>query len=527
MALTTIYKCADGTDFPVTWEDPADAEQTWMLEREHFRLPFLPLESEVFPRGVGSGWRRAADELGLPAHPEAMSRIRIANGFAYFNRSATAESDEAAMFAAHDRMADSVDGSIAVWEQVCRPRVQAVCERLAAAKDDAGVRELYEEMCYGWGFTQLLSPSRFAMALGQFCTEEFGPEGAALATELTQGYLNPSVEADEALWQLAQIVTSSEKLRRAVAGSSVDLVVLEADEPFWLSFQDFLNAHGDRAGQWQLHAPTWRERPASVLAVVARLIEADGQSPLQKTRAAAARRDALLAQLEERLKATPEKVEQLRRLFQRGSYYGPIKEGKAYWQLLLFGHARQALMRIGERLVREGRIAQAEDILFLTPEEIDDGHSSDMSAVSAQRRELWQERMRLSPPDQIGGEQPGSTSSPAPVAQEELTTTIKGSPASRGVVTATARIIESPDEGGRLSPGEVLVCVLSSPAWTSLFAIAGAVVTEGGGALSHPAIVAREYGIPCVVGARQATSRIQDGQLITVDGTKGEVRLEE
>ena len=97
--------------------------------------------------------------------------------------------------------------------------------------------------------------------------------------------------------------------------------------------------------------------------------------------------------------------------------------------------------------------------------------------------------------------------------------------ASRGTVTAKARVLAGPEEGDRLGPGEVLVCQMTTPAWTPLFSIAGAVVTETGAALSHPAIAAREYGIPCVVGARSAVSRIRDGQLIRVDGLAGTVEL--
>jgi pyruvate,water dikinase len=93
-------------------------------------------------------------------------------------------------------------------------------------------------------------------------------------------------------------------------------------------------------------------------------------------------------------------------------------------------------------------------------------------------------------------------------------------------VTATARVILTLDEAHRLGRGEVLVCPATMPPWTPLFAIASAVVTDHGGILSHTAIVAREYRIPAVVGAKVATAVIQDGQKITVDGTAGTVKLE-
>ena len=100
---------------------------------------------------------------------------------------------------------------------------------------------------------------------------------------------------------------------------------------------------------------------------------------------------------------------------------------------------------------------------------------------------------------------------------------LRGLAASSGVVTATARIVLSLTEAHRLQQGEILVARGTSPAWTPLFGTAAAVVTEGGGLLSHCAIVAREYGIPAVVGAGGATRRIADGSQITVDGNKGRV----
>ena len=102
---------------------------------------------------------------------------------------------------------------------------------------------------------------------------------------------------------------------------------------------------------------------------------------------------------------------------------------------------------------------------------------------------------------------------------------MRGSAASRGVVTGPARIIQNPQDGERLRPGDILVCVMSTPAWTPLFAIAAGIVTETGGPLSHPAITAREYCIPAVVAVKGATERIREGQTITVDGAAGTVSL--
>ena len=102
---------------------------------------------------------------------------------------------------------------------------------------------------------------------------------------------------------------------------------------------------------------------------------------------------------------------------------------------------------------------------------------------------------------------------------------LRGSPASPGVVTGVARVILSP-QGARLEPGEILVAPSTDPGWTPLFLTAGALVMEMGGMMSHGAVVAREYGIPAVVGIAGATERIATGQRLTVDGSAGTVTQE-
>jgi len=102
---------------------------------------------------------------------------------------------------------------------------------------------------------------------------------------------------------------------------------------------------------------------------------------------------------------------------------------------------------------------------------------------------------------------------------------LTGRAASRGEVTGIARVILSLDEIGKFKPGDILVTVATSPAWTPLMHAAGGVVTETGGTLSHAAIVSREYGIPAVVALKDATKKIKDGQKIKVDGTKDIVEI--
>jgi rifampicin phosphotransferase len=111
------------------------------------------------------------------------------------------------------------------------------------------------------------------------------------------------------------------------------------------------------------------------------------------------------------------------------------------------------------------------------------------------------------------------------VSEEQTGDTIKGVGASAGQVTAPARVLGGPEDFGQMHPGEVLVAAITTPAWTSLFAMSSAVVTDVGGPLSHSSIVAREYGIPAVLGTAVATRRIRSGQNVRVDGDAGTVTL--
>jgi pyruvate,water dikinase len=101
---------------------------------------------------------------------------------------------------------------------------------------------------------------------------------------------------------------------------------------------------------------------------------------------------------------------------------------------------------------------------------------------------------------------------------------LRGTPASAGHVTGTARIIHSEADFHVLEPGDIVVCPGTRPSWSVIFPLIGGIVADAGGALSHPAIIAREYGIPAVVAAVGATDAIRDGEVITVDGAEGTVR---
>jgi pyruvate,water dikinase len=197
---------------------------------------------------------------------------------------------------------------------------------------------------------------------------------------------------------------------------------------------------------------------------------------------------------------------------------------------------RYPALEIGRRLVAKGAIVGQDDVFFLHLPEIEPGmRGQDLKQVASQRRNDLGRWAQIVPPPVLGVPQDPS-GDPAedllmrffgsPVEPSSDPAIITGIAASPGTARGPAKVVRDLTEASKVSPGDILVCEMTLPPWTPLFATIAAVVADTGGILSHCAIVAREYRIPCVVGTAFGTSTIKDGMMLTVDGTKGIVRME-
>ena len=211
--------------------------------------------------------------------------------------------------------------------------------------------------------------------------------------------------------------------------------------------------------------------------------------------------------------------------------YTVIREKQASTLTLGWPLLRACALRLGEASVRTGSLTQAQQVFFQTRAELDD--PTPHVALVEGRQARWQ-RQRLLPAPLTLGKPPRLVGDPLARAVKRARGTtpipagaIVGQPASTGRATGQVRLITDPDQFSSFQPGEVLLARSTAPAWTPLFAIAAAVVTDGGALAAHASIVAREYGIPAVVGTGDATTRLTTGQQVTVDGTTGTVTLAE
>jgi pyruvate,water dikinase len=283
-----------------------------------------------------------------------------------------------------------------------------------------------------------------------------------------------------------------------------------------LSLDDVVRRHGFHGPEeGEISSRSWREDPSPLRSMIERIGAGEERSAEEVSRR---RRDA-----EEILFSHLGKVAQARaRLALQGvDTFLPLREtGKAAF-LQCVDVARHAARTAGQLLARTGRLSDEDDVRFLTLDEIAAG-GIDHDRLEARRRRRT-ELLSIDVPLQWIG-QP-DVSGTTHDDREQDASTVRGIPGSGGVHRGTARVIRGPQDYDRLEPGDVLVCTLTDPAWTPLFTVAGAVVVDVGSALSHGAIVAREMGVPCVIGTGNGTATIPDGAEVEVDGDHGRVRV--
>jgi len=231
------------------------------------------------------------------------------------------------------------------------------------------------------------------------------------------------------------------------------------------------------------------------------------------------------------LHSSPRRLRAFRRLLTDSQHVVPIREEQVSELTIAWPVMRRAVLRIGAWLAENSVISDADDVFFMTRKEVLqalDGKPSPEPIDVQGRRDRRAEQARLVPPSQVGHvnrmiEKLWASFPRLIGAVPSDRAIVSGVPASAGRATGSVRVIRQPDEFADLQPGEILVAPLTSPAWTPLFNRAAAVVTDVGSAAAHASIIAREFGIPAVVGCGDATSRLPTGMRVTVDGTTGNV----
>jgi phosphohistidine swiveling domain-containing protein len=391
----------------------------------------------------------------------------------------------------------------------------------------------------------------------------------ALANDLVTGLgtmitANATVE----LWQVTRAAAGNPAARdilRHAPPAEVRRRLREAPDAAAVAeaLERFFDAFGHRGiDEFELSVPRWVEDPAFVVSILRTYLDAsENASPAahlarqRRRRAEAERRARRLMEPTRLHRVLPYRRLLFRSVLRDARRLLPMRENPKHHFLLFVAELRGTILELARRLVERGILAQPDDIFFLTREELSAAAEAVERGAPAPglpdlidaRRALFRRYQDWSPPDAIPGrdvmaveqsvlETSKGESVPdgavfagrvrSPVEERASQRALAGIAASSGVATGRARVALTADEGAEIEPGEVLVAPFTDPGWTLLFMVAGAVVMDLGGLLSHGAIVAREYGIPAVVNTRTATTDIRTGQLITVNGNSGVVSWE-
>jgi rifampicin phosphotransferase len=349
---------------------------------------------------------------------------------------------------------------------------------------------------------------------------------------------NVTTEMDLALWATAQAIRNdSSALAHFQQHAATDLACQYLAGELPPVAQDalaaFLQGYGLRGvAEIDLGRMRWRENPTQVVQTVQSYLQIKDPSkaPDALFRRGEEIAHRLIADLQATLRHQPRgslKAHLAGWMARRFRALAGLRESPKFFFVQLLGILRHELLQSGAELARQGVIEQPDDLFFLHLAELKGlaaGYAIDWKALVAARRSLYErEMLRHQTPRLLLSDGRAFYARAKPTASGRDDRLV-GTPVSPGVVEGVVRVIFDPHTA-QLAPGEILVCPGTDPAWTPLFLAAGGLVMEVGGLMTHGSVVAREYGIPAVVGVHEATSRLQSGQRIRVDGSSGEVVL--
>ncbi|MGH3981718.1 MAG: PEP/pyruvate-binding domain-containing protein [Pseudonocardiaceae bacterium] len=346
---------------------------------------------------------------------------------------------------------------------------------------------------------------------------------------------NVTTEMDLELWALATRIRADAAATSALRTAAPAVLAhrftsRELPPLLQRGLEEFLARHGHRAvAEIDVGMPRWSDDPTYVLGVLAnylRLADPDLAPDAQFARGARAAEAAATRMVSAVGRRSRLRAAAVRIALSRVRGLVGMRETHKDYLVRALAHVRQQLTAVGAELADHGLLAKSDDVFFLDLVEARTALGGvDFRAVVAARREDYERELRRRQVPRImlsDGSVPEALARPG---QEVVEGQLAGTPASAGTVTAIARVVLDP-VGAHLEPGEILVAPSTDPGWTPLFLTAGGLVMEMGGANSHGAVVAREYGIPAVVGVPDATLRITTGQRITVHGATGIVELQ-
>jgi phosphohistidine swiveling domain-containing protein len=365
------------------------------------------------------------------------------------------------------------------------------------------------------------------------------PDHHFTSGQFLSGFKSKTMEANDHLFEIAQMIRADDALSELViitpakrmmetlekhpkAGSVVEAI------------NEYLAIYGHLGYSLDFAEALPLEDPSGLLATLSTMISNKDYDPKHHEAKALAKREAAMTEILGLLEGLKYWQFRFRLWFTYRFYY--IREEVMFYLYMPGPAIRPLALELGQRLTDAGTIGERDHVFYLHTDELkqaiearkQNNAVAEYVQLAAERFELREARKRLHPPGTVpfdASEDPGVKFKETQVVNDPDSDTMRGVPVSPGTITAPASLIKTPAEFDQMRPGSILVCPMTNPAWTPLFAHAAGLVTDMGGILGHGSIVAREYGIPAVVGTGTSTVRIKHGQMISIDGDTGTVTL--
>ncbi|MGH9213559.1 MAG: PEP-utilizing enzyme [Acidimicrobiales bacterium] len=548
----TTTPASDAVVFP----GPDEIEGFWALDKMHAPRPVTPLSFDLVVYTLAEGFTKAQSEYDCPI----MVTAREINHYFYVAFHPIPDEAEIAdrMTRYHGKLASNVPGIGKTWDEQWKPEVidanvplkTVDWSGLSDGELIAKLDELTDQMRHQWWIHGhinfvLLSSSAFCDLYDTIMK----PDDPTESYRTLHGFPTTSVDASRGLWALSRTVLASPALKELFESTApkdlpAELNATEEGRAFRQALDQFLFDYGWRHDAvYDLADVPWRENPSIPLASIASMTElADSEDPEVVYRQKVADREELLAKARGKLADEPETLAKFDELYESARYSFPLTEDHAFYiDQLFISVLRRFALAVGDRLVSKGVIDRPDDVFYLYRDEVVAalGDAGDRRGLVTERRASLARAAQVPAPTNLGTPPPpAEVPDPfmdalvfrllgmVPPQESADPSALKGVPGAPGVFTGTARVVRSLDEATELEEGEVMVCEMTLPPWVPVFSVAGAIVADVGGVLSHTAIVAREFGVPTVVGTEVGTTTITTGQTITVDGTKGFVYLD-
>lgn len=567
--LATFY---GDESFPVEWEE-GEQDLFWVLDDLHCPNPLSPLFFDL------GGWWLTCDHMfrrfGTPFACDWIAKN--VNGYLY---TAAIPADPAVRSEANEYQARYVPrvphdhehaatigaylGSVLPhyaanfldwWRDRLRPEIERNFAYLDGYDTDAAslveLAVLLEDAIdihdRHWKIHWMLNFAQFSatMALNGTIAEVKEEVGPTLVGRLQSSLEDRNWDSIESLWQMKEEIKGDDELQAAFAGyTAADVLrALGSSDRGRRFLRERLEPYQQEFGYkaiWshELSFPTWREKPAPIVEAVRGYLETDYDYPA----AIAAVRDDLEAAVAELMEGVPEGDgrERLQQALDLSLKMNPLTPDHHFFiDQGTNARLRLVAVAIGRKLVEAGLLDDPEDVVYLRYNELRvltaNPEAFDAPTLVSDRRDERERQALIRPPEWIGTATeealafpyltlwgfPEKFHRPPPEKVDE----VHGLGASPGVAEGQARLVSSLDEFDQVREGEILVCQMTNPAWVVLFTKIAGLVTDAGGVASHPAVVAREFAIPAVVGTSIATERIKSGDRVRVNGTSGIVEV--